>query len=84
MLKKRRMLLSLGAASLVTGPLGLTAGLRSAHAQGRPLTFCSWGGALSELEKTTMLDPFAKQKNIQIAYASPTAAHVSNAPARAA
>ena len=73
MQKKRRMLLSLGAASLVTGPLGLTAGLRSAHAQqGRPLTFCSWGGALSELEKTTMLDPFARQKNIQIAHASPT------------
>ena len=72
MLKKRRMLLSLGAASLVTGPLALTAGLRSARAQGRPLTFCSWGGALSELEKTTMLDPFAKLKKIEIAYASPT------------
>ena len=28
MLKKRRMLLSLGAASLVTGPLALTAGIR--------------------------------------------------------
>ena len=69
MLKKRRMLLSLGAASLVTGSLGLTAGLRSAHAQGRPMTFCSWGGALSELAKTTMLDPFARTRNITIAQA---------------
>ena len=72
MLKKRRMLMTLGAASLVTGPLGLTLGARPASAQGRPLTFCSWGGALSELEKTTMLDPFAKLKNITIAQASPT------------
>ena len=71
MLKKRRMLLSLGAASLVTGPLAHR-GLRSARAQGRPLTFCSWGGALSELEKNTMLDPFAKLKKIEIAHASPT------------
>ena len=60
MLKKRRMLLSLGAAGLVTGPLTLATGLRPARAQGRPLTFCSWGGALTELEKTTMLDPFAE------------------------
>ena len=72
MLKNRRLLLSLGAAGLATGSLTLTAGLRSAHAQGRPLTFCSWGGALAELEKTTMLDPFAKMKNIDIAHASPT------------
>jgi len=43
-----------------------------AHAQGRPLTFCSWGGALSELEKTTLVDPFAKMKKIEVAYASPT------------
>jgi putative spermidine/putrescine transport system substrate-binding protein len=72
MQKKRRMLLSLGAAGLATGTLGLTAGLRSAQAQGRPLTFCSWGGALSDLEKTALLDPFAKTKNLTFAYASPT------------
>ena len=71
MLKKRRMLL-LGAAGLVTGPLTLTTGLRTVHAQARPLTFCSWGGALSELEKKALLDPFAKAKKIDIAYASPT------------
>jgi putative spermidine/putrescine transport system substrate-binding protein len=45
---------------------------RSAFAQGRPLTFCSWGGALSDLEKTTMLDPFAKTKGIEIVHTSPT------------
>jgi putative spermidine/putrescine transport system substrate-binding protein len=45
---------------------------RSAFAQGRPLTFCSWGGALSDLEKTTMLDPFAKTKGIEILHTSPT------------
>ena len=72
MLKKRRMLLSLGAASLVAGPATLIKGLGLAHAQGRPMTFCSWGGALSELEKTALLDPFAKAKRIEIAYASPT------------
>ncbi len=72
MLKKRRMLLSLGAAGLVTGPLTLTTGLRAARAQGRPLTFCSWGGALSDLEKTALLEPFGKAKKIEIAYASPT------------
>ena len=70
MLKKRRMLLSLGAASLASGTLGLAAGV--ARAQGRPLTFCSWGGALSDMEKATMLEPFGKLKKIDIAYASPT------------
>ena len=72
MLKRRQIVLSLGAAGLVAGPATFTKSLGLAHAQARPLTFCSWGGALSELEKTTMLDPFAKIKKIEIAYASPT------------
>ena len=72
MLKKRRMLLSLGAASLVTGPLALTRAFARPARRAVRLTFCSWGGALSELEKTTMLDPFAKLKKIEIAQASPT------------
>lgn len=72
MQRKRRLLLSLGAASLATGTLHLAGGVRLAHAQGRPLTFCSWGGALSDLEKAALLEPFAKQKNIEIAFASPT------------
>ncbi|KPL52013.1 polyamine ABC transporter substrate-binding protein [Prosthecomicrobium hirschii] len=65
----RRRLLSIGAAGLAAGPAFLAG---RAAAQGRPLTFCSWGGALSELEKTALLDPFAKAKGIEIAHASPT------------
>ena len=73
MLNRRHVLsLGAGAGALVAGPTTLTLGSRSARAQGRPLTFCSWGGALSELEKTALLDPFAKAKNIEIAHASPT------------
>ena len=72
MLKRRQILLSLGAAGLAAGPATFTKNLGLAHAQGRPLTFCSWGGALSELEKTTMLDPFARAKRMEVAYASPT------------
>ena len=44
--EERRMLLSLGAASLVTGHARPHRGPSPARAQGRPLTFCSWGGAL--------------------------------------
>lgn len=65
----RRRLLSIGAAGLAAGPAFLAG---RAAAQGRNLTFCSWGGALSELEKTTLLDPFAKQKGIEITHTSPT------------
>jgi len=63
----RRGVLALGAAA---GAGLLTRPVRAAD---RPLTFCSWGGALSELEKNAFLDPFAKAKGIDIAYASPTA-----------
>ncbi len=59
----RRHLIAAGAA------LGLA---RPALAQARPLTFCSWGGALSDLEKAKMLDPFGKSKGIEVAHASPT------------
>jgi putative spermidine/putrescine transport system substrate-binding protein len=65
----RRKVLAAGAALAAAG-----AGLRPirAGAADRPLTFCSWGGALSELEKTVFIDPFAKAKGIDAAYASPT------------
>lgn len=66
----RRGLLA-GAAGLMAAPAILESG--AVRAQGRPLTFCSWGGALSEIEKTALLDPFAKAKGIEIAHASPTA-----------
>ncbi|MCC6869590.1 MAG: ABC transporter substrate-binding protein [Burkholderiales bacterium] len=72
MQSRRRLVLSLGAASLAAGTLNLVGGVRSTHAQGRPLTFCSWGGALSDLEKAAFLEPFGKLKKIEIAYASPT------------
>ena len=69
----RRKLLSLASAGLAAGPAALAFGSGPARAQGRNLTFCSWGGALSELEKTALLDPFAKKKGVEITHVSPTA-----------
>lgn len=68
----RRRLLALGAAAAAVGPTAMTGVSRQAAAQGRPLTFCSWGGALSELEKTAFFDHFAKAKGIDVVHASPT------------
>lgn len=50
----------------------LAAGLGSAQAVERNFTFCSWGGALSDTEARAFLDPFAREKNIQINKVSPT------------
>ena len=36
------------------------------------LNFCSWGGALSDLEKTALLDPFGKTKGFEVVPSSPT------------
>ena len=69
----RRGFLAAGAAGAALGTQALGGLSRAALAQGRPLTFCSWGGALSELEKTAMLEPFAKSKGIEIVHTSPTA-----------
>jgi putative spermidine/putrescine transport system substrate-binding protein len=66
----RRRLLSIAAAGVAAGPAVFRSG--GARAADRPITFCSWGGALSDLEKTALLDPFAKAKGIEMAYASPT------------
>lgn len=64
----RRRLLQAGA-----GLAALSATGRASFAQsGRPLTFASWGGALSELEKTALLDPYAAKAGISITHASPT------------
>jgi putative spermidine/putrescine transport system substrate-binding protein len=41
-------------------------------AQGRPLTFVSWGGALSDTEKNAFTTPFAKMKGITVINTSPT------------
>jgi len=62
----RRHFLALGAAGATA------AGLGRAAAQGATLTFCSWGGALSDLEKSALLDPFAKTRGFEVVAASPT------------
>ena len=67
----RRGILGVGAALGTASVLGGIHGSR-AFAQGRPLTFCSWGGALSATEKAAFMDPFSKLKGIEIANVSPT------------
>lgn len=70
MISRRTMLstgAALGAAHIL--PKGL---VRPASGQGRPLTFCSWGGSLSETEKMAFMDPFAEATGIEIANVSPT------------
>ena len=46
--------------------------IRPAHAQGRPFTFTSWGGALSDAERNAFIDPFAAMKGIEAINTSPT------------
>ena len=62
----RRHLIAAGAAGALTGFVG------RARADAAKLTFCSWGGALSDLEKTAMLDPFGKIRGFEVVAASPT------------
>ena len=57
---------------LLAASTALLAAAKGVRAQGRPLTFCSWGGALSELEKTALLEPFAASRGLSFNYASPT------------
>lgn len=66
---RRTFLLSATAGALVTG---VGAFPRLALAQNRPFTFTSWGGALSDAEKSAFTDPFAELKGIQIVNTSPT------------
>jgi putative spermidine/putrescine transport system substrate-binding protein len=69
MITRRKLLAAaaaVGAASVVPSFC------RPARAQGRPFTFCSWGGALSATERKAFLDPFARQRGIEVAYTSPT------------
>jgi putative spermidine/putrescine transport system substrate-binding protein len=71
-LNRRSVLKAAAGACIAPGLVALSS--RGGFAQARrPLTFCSWGGALSELEKTAFLDPFAKAKGIEVVHASPTA-----------
>jgi putative spermidine/putrescine transport system substrate-binding protein len=51
----------------------MLAGLpRLVSAQGRPLTFVSWGGTLSDTEKNAFTAPFAQLKGIQVINTSPS------------
>lgn len=49
-----------------------TAAFGTAFAQGRPFTFCSFGGGLSDTEKAAFMDPAAKKFGVEIANVSPT------------
>ena len=62
----RRHAITLGAAG------ALTALFDGARADTTKLNFCSWGGALSDLEKKALLDPFAQSKGFEVVAASPT------------
>ena len=67
MLTRRTILQSMAAmAAAGTLPAG------GARAQGRPFTFCSFGGALSAAEKAAFMDPAGKKFGTQIANVSPT------------
>lgn len=68
MLRRQFLMGSVGAGAALA-----LAGLpRVARAQSRPFTFTSWGGALSDAEKNAFMDPFAKEKGIEIINTSPT------------
>ena len=62
----RRQLIAAGAAGAMASLIG------RARADTTKLTFCSWGGALSDLEKTALLDPFGKIRGFEVVAASPT------------
>jgi putative spermidine/putrescine transport system substrate-binding protein len=62
----RRHLIAAGAAGAMTSLIGRS------RADTIKLTFCSWGGALSDLEKTALLDPFGKTRGFEVVPASPT------------
>jgi putative spermidine/putrescine transport system substrate-binding protein len=47
-------------------------GTSMSHAAGRPLTFVSWGGALSDMETDAFVTPFGKAKGIEVISTSPT------------
>jgi len=60
-MKRRQVLTTMGATALIA-PEIFTASLGLARAQARPLTFCSWGGALSEMEKNHHARPVCQTK----------------------
>ena len=62
----RRNMIAAGAAGVMASLAG------RALADAAKLNFCSWGGALSDLEKTALLDPFGKTKGFEVVPSSPT------------
>lgn len=71
MLHRRNVLKSAAALGILAVAPG--GGLiRSASAQNRPFTFCSFGGALSDTEKAAFMDPFSKENGAEILNVSPT------------
>lgn len=69
MIHRRNVLKSAAALGILgVAPGGL---VRSAGAQNRPFTFCSWGGSLSETEKKAFMDPFSEANAVEILNVSP-------------
>ena len=66
---RRTFLLSATAGTMLAGLGGFP---RMALGQNRPFTFTSWGGALSDAEKSAFTDPFAALKGVEIVNTSPT------------
>jgi len=73
MLTRRRLLGTAGATAALVGA-GATFG--PARAQGRPITFVSWGGALSATEKEAFMDPASKKLGFEIANTPPSRAAI--------
>jgi putative spermidine/putrescine transport system substrate-binding protein len=63
----RRSFLASSAAGLAASALAGTA-----RAQARPFTFVSWGGAMSDFDRTAVIDPFFRARNLPVVHASPT------------
>ncbi|MEQ1954679.1 ABC transporter substrate-binding protein [Mesorhizobium sp. CN2-181] len=66
---RRTFLMSATAGTMLAGLGGFP---RPALSQTRPFTFTSWGGALSDAEKSAFTDPFAALKGVEIVNTSPT------------
>lgn len=69
MITRRHGLRLLGAGATLAGA---NLGWSGARAQGRPFTFCSFGGALSATEKAAFMDPAGAKLGTEIANVSPT------------
>lgn len=70
MLNRRQLLQSASAMGLL-GAASLS-GAERAHAQGRPFIFCSFGGALTDTEKSAFMEPYSNLSGEEILSVSPT------------